>query len=141
MESKYSRNYNERHKDYTFSYRGHFAMRLLPSSSTLSNPSDHLQVQQQRVMSASHGTAVRHVHHQGFPVDEKSLPSPFHRLMRTRAFLVFWVLFIIAYSTVPVVFLTAYVFIIGALGIVGHRKLRTFSDWSIRSWLCTLCVS
>ena len=92
-------------------------------------------------MSGSEPDITRHVYHKGFPVDERTRPSPFHRLMRTTAFRIFWALFIIVYSTVPVTFLTIYVFSIGILGIVGHRKLRTFSDWSIRSWLNSLCVS
>ncbi|XP_011403843.2 PREDICTED: lysocardiolipin acyltransferase 1-like [Amphimedon queenslandica] len=79
--------------------------------------------------------SARHVYHRGFPLDDKTRPSLFHRLMRTTGFRIFWALFIIAFSTVPVTFLTIYVFSIGILGIVGHRKLRTFSDWSIRSWL------
>lgn len=85
--------------------------------------------------------SARHVYHRGFPLDDKTRPSLFHRLMRTTGFRIFWVLFIIAFSTVPVTFLTIYVFSLGILGIVGHRKLRTFSDWSIRSWLNSMSVS
>ena len=83
-----------------------------------------------------------HVYHEGFPIRSDDRISLFHRMMRSRTGIIFFLIFTLSLTVFPGIFIATFFGLLLVTRVIRETRVRKFMlNWCFGAWLHMEAVS